>query len=67
MTCYAAQSVCTIKRLNFHRADFDKLNEKVYEIDWDLLMTSPVEGGYKVFKDKLDCIVATCVSKGKNS
>ena len=67
LACYTVQPVSTTKRLNFHRADFVKLNEKVHEIDWDLLVTKPVEDGYKIFKDKLNCIVASCVPEGKNS
>ena len=67
LACYTVQSVCTDKRLNFHRADFDKLNEKIYETDWDKLKTSPVEDGYSMFKDKLDCIVASCIPEAKSS
>ena len=61
LACYTSPSESNTARLHFHRADFRKMNGLIAGTDWQRLGSSNVGEGYKVFKESLDNIIATCI------
>ena len=61
LACYTSISECSLRKPNFHRADFGELNRRIDETDWDSLQSGNVEEGYTLFKETLNSIIVTCI------
>ena len=67
VACYTSQANPEQVKLNFHRADFLAMNQRLAETDWSQLQSVDVEQGYQIFKETLGSIVSNCVPPAKDS
>ena len=68
LACFISQPESCPTKLNIHRAGFKKM-KKMFEIDWQQLMTDEVEDANKCLKGTLNGIIDKCfpVAKSKRA
>ena len=66
MACYTSQPETSLKKLNFHRADFERMNRLMSEISWERLHSCDMDEGYHLFKESLDRSIALCVPAARS-
>ena len=65
--CYTSRTSSDQVRLNFNRANFDLLNEKIRNLDWRCLAHLDIEEGFEFFRDTLSRLVAACIPSARCS
>ena len=67
LRCYTTQADLNQRRLNFHKANFEKLRNMLNETNWECLSSLDIEAGYQFFWNKLASVVSACVPTSRSS
>ena len=67
LACYSLASRTESLKWNFNRANFQDLDRRIRQIDWDCLSVLPVEAGYQWFRDTLLSLLKECIPRARSS
>ena len=66
LACYASRVASRHTRLNFHKADFSRLNANIEAVDWKGLRHHDIETGYGMLKKTLSNAVKECIPTSRS-
>ena len=67
LACYTQKTGSSLERLNFHRANWNKLKGILAKVNWECLTTLDIESAYKFFHNTLCKAVADCIPSSRHS
>ena len=57
LACYTTPIERRERKLNYNRADFEKLNTLISDFDWSSLISVGIKSEYALFKKELTCMI----------